>query len=212
MRLTRGLLGAAGIVLVLVGLWHLAGTSLPDLVNLVLWLAGGVIAHDVVIAPLVVLVALVVLPRLPSWSRAPAVAGFVVLLSVTLLAIPAIGRFGARADVPSLLNRPYGALWLGFAGAGPAGRGRGIAAAASPSYSGRLMSRVLVVDDDHTVREVVVSYLRAARHDVDEAVDGEQALTLLRDRPADLVVLDLMLPGIDGLEVCRRLREPATSR
>jgi DNA-binding response OmpR family regulator len=69
------------------------------------------------------------------------------------------------------------------------------------------MSRVLVVDDDHTVREVVVSYLRAARHDVDEAVDGEQALAMLGERPADLVVLDLMLPGIDGLEVCRRVRE-----
>jgi hypothetical protein len=37
-----------------------------------------------------------------------------VLLSVTLLAVPAIGRFGARDDVPSLLNRPYGALWLVF--------------------------------------------------------------------------------------------------
>jgi DNA-binding response OmpR family regulator len=68
------------------------------------------------------------------------------------------------------------------------------------------MVRVLVVDDDHTVREVVVSYLRAAGHDVDEAVHGEQALAMMHDHPADLVVLDLMLPGIDGLEVCRRLR------
>jgi len=68
------------------------------------------------------------------------------------------------------------------------------------------MTRVLVVDDDVTVREVVVTYLRAAGHDVDETADGEGALTLLRDHPADLVVLDLMLPGIDGLEVCRRLR------
>ena len=69
------------------------------------------------------------------------------------------------------------------------------------------MARVLVVDDDHTVREVVVSYLRAGRHDVDEAADGETALESMHARPADLVVLDLMLPGIDGLEVCRRLRE-----
>jgi hypothetical protein len=115
MRVTRGLLGAAGVVLVLVGLYHLAGTSLSDLGNVVLWLAGGVIAHDAVIAPLVVLLGFVVLPRLPSGSRAPATAGFVVLLSVTLLAVPAIGRFGARDDVPSLLNRPYGALWLLFA-------------------------------------------------------------------------------------------------
>jgi DNA-binding response OmpR family regulator len=68
------------------------------------------------------------------------------------------------------------------------------------------VARVLVVDDDHTVREVVVSYLRAHQHDVVEAADGETALTSMRDAPADLVVLDLMLPGIDGLEVCRRLR------
>jgi DNA-binding response OmpR family regulator len=68
------------------------------------------------------------------------------------------------------------------------------------------MARVLVVDDDRTVREVVVSYLRAHRHDVVEAADGEDALRTMRESPPDLVVLDLMLPGIDGLEVCRRLR------
>ena len=68
------------------------------------------------------------------------------------------------------------------------------------------MGRVLVVDDDTTVREVVVSYLRAAGHDVDEAGDGESALAAMRAHAADLVVLDLMMPGIDGLEVCRRLR------
>ncbi len=65
---------------------------------------------------------------------------------------------------------------------------------------------MLVVDDDHTVREVVVSYLRAAGHRVSDLPDGEQALTAMRTAPADLVVLDLMLPGIDGLEVLRRLR------
>ena len=69
------------------------------------------------------------------------------------------------------------------------------------------MPKVLVVDDDHTVREVVVSYLRAHSHEVVEAADGEEALKAMRADPADLVVLDLMLPGIDGLEVCRQLRE-----
>lgn len=68
------------------------------------------------------------------------------------------------------------------------------------------MPRVLVVDDDVTVREVVVSYLKAAGHDVVEAADGADALVAMRSDPADLVVLDLMMPGIDGLEVCRRLR------
>ncbi|MGZ4447495.1 MAG: response regulator [Nocardioides sp.] len=72
------------------------------------------------------------------------------------------------------------------------------------------MARVLVVDDDHTVREVVVSYLRAHEHDVLEAGDGEEALATMGRTPADLVVLDLMLPGIDGLEVCRRLRETSS--
>ncbi|MCW2781485.1 MAG: DNA-binding response regulator [Marmoricola sp.] len=70
-----------------------------------------------------------------------------------------------------------------------------------------VVAAVLVVDDDHTVREVVVSYLRAAGHQVTEAADGHEALKSMRDHAADLVVLDLMLPGLDGLEVCRRLRE-----
>jgi DNA-binding response OmpR family regulator len=69
------------------------------------------------------------------------------------------------------------------------------------------VARILVVDDDHTVREVVVSYLRAAGHEVVEAQDGEIAVKEFRTRPADLVVLDLMLPGMDGLEVCTKLRE-----
>jgi DNA-binding response OmpR family regulator len=68
------------------------------------------------------------------------------------------------------------------------------------------MARVMVVDDDVTVREVVVTYLRAAGYDVGEAADGESALAELREQRADLIVLDLMLPGIDGLEVCRRIR------
>ena len=69
------------------------------------------------------------------------------------------------------------------------------------------MAEVLVVDDDVTVREVVVTYLRAGGHEVTEASDGEAALASMRRRRADLVVLDLMLPGMGGIEVCRRLRD-----
>jgi DNA-binding response OmpR family regulator len=69
------------------------------------------------------------------------------------------------------------------------------------------VAEVLVVDDDPTVREVVVSYLRAGGHDVAEAGDGRTALQAARATRPDLVVLDLMLPGISGLEVCQRLRE-----
>ncbi|MDN5893048.1 MAG: response regulator transcription factor [Nocardioides sp.] len=67
------------------------------------------------------------------------------------------------------------------------------------------MARILVVEDDATVREVVVSYLTAAGHDPVEAGDGESGLSAAREMRPDLVVLDLMLPGVDGMEVHRRL-------
>ena len=66
--------------------------------------------------------------------------------------------------------------------------------------------RVLVVDDDPTVSDVVCRYLRRAGYDVSLAADGASALASVARQAPDLVVLDLMLPGIDGLEVCRRLR------
>jgi DNA-binding response OmpR family regulator len=68
------------------------------------------------------------------------------------------------------------------------------------------MQSILVVDDDPTVAEVVTGYLERAGFAVDRAADGPQALRLATGRRPDLVVLDLMLPGMDGLEVCRRLR------
>jgi DNA-binding response OmpR family regulator len=68
------------------------------------------------------------------------------------------------------------------------------------------VARILVVDDDATVRGVVARYLRAADFDVAEAEDGLTALALDEQAWADLVLLDLTLPGIDGLEVFRRLK------
>ncbi|WP_338693565.1 response regulator transcription factor [Streptomyces sp. Q6] len=66
--------------------------------------------------------------------------------------------------------------------------------------------RVLVVDDDPTVAEVVAGYLDRSGYDVARAADGPTALERAAAHRPDLVVLDLMLPGMDGLEVCRRLR------
>ncbi len=66
---------------------------------------------------------------------------------------------------------------------------------------------VLVVDDDPTVSDVVRRYLEHADYGVTLAADGIAALDAVASRRPDLVVLDLMLPGLDGLEVCRRLRE-----
>ncbi len=68
------------------------------------------------------------------------------------------------------------------------------------------MTTILIVDDEPNIREVVGLYLRREGHTVIEASDGEMAIRLARQNTPDLVVLDLMLPKIPGLEVCRRLQ------
>jgi DNA-binding response OmpR family regulator len=65
---------------------------------------------------------------------------------------------------------------------------------------------ILVIDDDPTVREVVGRYLARAGYQVSASADGEEGLRSAAVRPPDLVVLDLMLPGRSGLEICRELR------
>ncbi|SRR6266545_562778 len=66
--------------------------------------------------------------------------------------------------------------------------------------------RALVVDDEPPLVQVVSGYLSREGFDVVTAADGETAVALARDSDPDVVVLDLMLPGIDGMEVCRRIR------
>jgi two-component system, OmpR family, phosphate regulon response regulator PhoB len=68
------------------------------------------------------------------------------------------------------------------------------------------MTTVLVVDDEPTIREIVVGYLKRDGYRTLEAADGNRARELLETESLDLVVLDLMLPGVDGLELCRRIR------
>ena len=78
--------------------------------------------------------------------------------------------------------------------------------AISCSYTQTVDARILVVEDDLTVAEVVVDYLRHAGLEPRHAVDGRTALEIAAAWWPDLVVLDLMLPGVSGLEVCRLLR------
>jgi DNA-binding response OmpR family regulator len=70
-------------------------------------------------------------------------------------------------------------------------------------------TRVLVVEDDRTVAEVVTRYLEREGFAVESVGDGHEALARADAQLPDLVVLDIMLPGLDGLEVCRRLRSRA---
>ncbi|MFL7811123.1 MAG: response regulator [Anaerolineae bacterium] len=65
---------------------------------------------------------------------------------------------------------------------------------------------ILVVDDEPSIREVVSLYLRRAGYEVVVAADGQAALEALEAHPPDLVVLDLMLPKVDGIEITRQLR------
>ena len=68
------------------------------------------------------------------------------------------------------------------------------------------MAKILIVDDEPNIREVVGLYLQRESHTVVEAADGEEALELSRRHRPDLVILDLILPKLDGLEVCRRIQ------
>jgi two-component system response regulator MprA len=69
------------------------------------------------------------------------------------------------------------------------------------------MTRVLIVDDEPAVRAALDRALRLDRYEVELAADGSEALDRLAEARLDAVVLDVAMPGIDGLEVCRRLRE-----
>jgi DNA-binding response OmpR family regulator len=66
--------------------------------------------------------------------------------------------------------------------------------------------RVLVVEDEASIRRVVVGYLQREGFAVFEAADGRRAIELAREMRPDVIVLDLMLPGLDGIEVCRAVR------
>jgi len=74
------------------------------------------------------------------------------------------------------------------------------------------MSTILVVDDEEVLRETLVYHLELAGYQVHVASDGPTALEAVQSLLPDLLILDLMLPGLDGLEVCRRVRQqPATA-
>jgi DNA-binding response OmpR family regulator len=68
------------------------------------------------------------------------------------------------------------------------------------------MSRILIVEDDQDIAALIRHYLEKAGHAGDIVADGGRALAAARETPPDLVILDLMLPGLNGLEVCRALR------
>ena len=92
--------------------------------------------------------------------------------------------------------------------AASAAPGAGIngARAASVGHT-RSMARILVVEDERDLNDLVARHLRQEGHDVAQAYDGPDALVEVASAPPDLVVLDWMLPGLDGIAVARKIRE-----
>ena len=132
---TRLLLGVIGVAIAGFGALRFLQLDAADVVDAVLWLAAGVIVHDAVIAPLTIGLTVLGARVLPGRSRTAVVVGLVVLVTVTVSAVPVLGGWGVRPDNPTVLDRNYLVGWLVFAGlvtagvlagalAGPALRGR----------------------------------------------------------------------------------------
>lgn len=72
------------------------------------------------------------------------------------------------------------------------------------------MTKILVIEDDPAIQRLLQRGLAIEGHEVVSAADGESGLKLFREQQPDLIILDLMLPGVDGMEVCERIRQKST--
>ena len=114
----RWVIGAFGTALAAYGAWlALTRQDLGQLVEIGIWLAAGVVAHDALIAGAVILMSLLGRRLLPPAAQTPAVVALIVWGGITLAVVPILGRFGARSDNPTLLDRPYLASWLALSAA-----------------------------------------------------------------------------------------------
>ncbi|MCW2818140.1 MAG: hypothetical protein JWR42_927 [Marmoricola sp.] len=107
----RLVLGAVGVLMGLFGVLRLFRLDASGLLDALAWMVGGALVHDVVVAPLTLLTAWVLRRVVPDSWWARVAAALVVVATVTATAVPVLGRFGAREDNASLLDRPY---WLGW--------------------------------------------------------------------------------------------------
>ncbi len=73
-------------------------------------------------------------------------------------------------------------------------------------------AKILVVDDEEAIRQIEAEVLSALGHEVLQAADGREALMRAREHKPDLILLDVMMPGLNGIEVCRQLRADKATR
>lgn len=116
MRLARVLLGGVGVGVGIYGASLMKDLGWDNFVASAKWLVGGVVLHDGVIAPATIVLALLVARVRRRPLPGAVIVGGIVVASVSLAALPVLGRFGARADNPTLLPRDYLAGWSAFAG------------------------------------------------------------------------------------------------
>lgn len=104
-------IGVVGTAIGAWGAWLLLETGWANVLAAVTWLAGGVVAHDALLAPATIAVTWLAVRVLPATARPAAAAAAVVIGTITVVAIPLLGRPGAEADNPSLLPRDYVLGW-----------------------------------------------------------------------------------------------------
>ena len=114
MRAARVVLVLLGVAAAAYGAQQLLDLGTDNLVATLEWVVGGVVIHDGLLAPLCVVLGAIVLRISRRRPPAPVVVGAIVLGTVTVTAFPVLGRFGARADNMTLLDRSYVAGWLVF--------------------------------------------------------------------------------------------------
>lgn len=105
----RLLIGAVGVAGAAYGGWLLLD---QDYLAAAVWLAAGVVLHDFVVVPATLALCWLGMRTVPAGRRAPVAAGLVVLGSLTLMAVPVLGGWGANADNATILDRRYGLGWL----------------------------------------------------------------------------------------------------
>ena len=112
MRAARVIVGLVGAAMGVYGALRFLQLDRPDLVDAVVWLAGGVLVHDALLAPLTIVLTVLATRVVPAAARSLATVSLVVLATVTVTAIPVLGRFGARPDNPTILPRHYVVGWF----------------------------------------------------------------------------------------------------
>ena len=116
MRAARAALGALGVAGIVWGAWLLSDDGFDRLRSTALWLAGVVVLHDFVLAPLVVALGVVAVKVLPRHHRAVAAVAFLIWGGLTLAVANVLSGVGGKPDMDSLLNRPYVSAWLVLTG------------------------------------------------------------------------------------------------